>query len=68
MVRIKVCCIASTEEARVAPQAGGLHARNVAEAINTVLPFGVDLCSAVRTDGKLDPVKLHDFMVAVRSA
>lgn len=48
--------------------AGGLHAGNVAEAISTVEPFGLDLCSGVRTGGALDPDKLSAFMRAVRSA
>ncbi len=46
--------------------AGGLHAGNVAEAVETVRPFGLDLCSGVRTDGRLDPVKLGEFLEAVR--
>jgi phosphoribosylanthranilate isomerase len=41
--------------------AGGLKAENVREAIETVQPFGLDLCSGVRTDGKLDPKKLEMF-------
>ncbi len=48
--------------------AGGLKPENVTEAIRQVRPFGVDLCTGVRTDGRLDPVKLHAFMQAVRSA
>ena len=48
--------------------AGGLHAENVGEAIMTVRPFGVDLCSGVRTDGKLDAVKLRRFLAAVATA
>jgi phosphoribosylanthranilate isomerase len=46
--------------------AGGLTPANVAEAISIVRPFGVDLCSGVRTDGRLDPEKLDAFMTAVR--
>lgn len=46
--------------------AGGLHAENVGRALNQVQPFGVDLCSGVRTDGRLDEAKLHRFMRAVR--
>ena len=45
--------------------AGGLHAGNVREAIDTVEPFGLDLCSGVRTDGKLDLRKLEAFFAAV---
>ena len=47
--------------------AGGLTPQNVASAIEQVRPFGVDLCSGVRTDGKLDPAKLQQFIAAVRS-
>ena len=48
--------------------AGGLNAENVSEAIRTVRPFGVDVCSGVRTGGKLDPVKLTAFVRAVHAA
>ena len=47
--------------------AGGLHAGNVAEAIRLVKPFAVDVCSGVRTNGKLDLDKLKQFFHAVRS-
>jgi len=45
--------------------AGGLHAGNVKEAIETVRPFGVDICSGVRTAGKLDQQKLEAFVSSV---
>ena len=45
--------------------AGGLTPLNVADAITRVRPYGVDLCSGVRTDGRLDKVKLEAFMAAV---
>jgi phosphoribosylanthranilate isomerase len=48
--------------------AGGLRADNAAAAIAAVRPFGLDLCSGVRTDGKLDEAKLTAFMQAVREA
>ena len=48
--------------------AGGLGPENVADAIRAVRPFGVDLCSGVRTDGLLDPAKLGALMDAVRAA
>ncbi len=44
--------------------AGGLRPDNVAEAIATVRPFGVDLCSGVRTGNRLDAGKLSAFMAA----
>lgn len=47
--------------------AGGLKAENVREAIETVRPFGLDLCSSVRTNGKLDTAKLAAFFKAVHS-
>jgi phosphoribosylanthranilate isomerase len=45
--------------------AGGLHPLNVQEAIETVQPFGVDLCSGVRTNGNLDERKLEAFFKAI---
>jgi phosphoribosylanthranilate isomerase len=48
--------------------AGGLREENVGEAIRRVRPFGLDLCSSVRTDGALDAAKLDRFMAAVRAA
>lgn len=46
--------------------AGGLRAENVADAIRQVGPFGLDVCSGVRTDGRLDVGKLDAFMREVR--
>ncbi|MEM1397199.1 MAG: phosphoribosylanthranilate isomerase [Pseudomonadota bacterium] len=46
--------------------AGGLNADNIERAITNVKPYGVDLCSSVRTDGNLDPTKLNRFMRALR--
>lgn len=45
--------------------AGGLKPENVREAVESVQPFGLDLCSGVRTDGKLDPYKLERFFKAL---
>jgi phosphoribosylanthranilate isomerase len=47
--------------------AGGLRADNVQEAIRTVEPFGVDVCSGVRTDGRLDRNKLDHFFDAINT-
>ena len=48
--------------------AGGLRSDNVAQAIAAVQPHGLDLCTGVRTDGRLDAHKLAAFMAAVRAA
>jgi phosphoribosylanthranilate isomerase len=47
--------------------AGGLSAGNAREAITAVAPFGLDLCSGVRTDGRLDNDKLARFFAAVHA-
>ncbi|MBU6340929.1 MAG: phosphoribosylanthranilate isomerase [Bacteroidetes bacterium] len=47
--------------------AGGLRPDNVRAAIEAVEPFGLDLCSGVRTDGKLDPWKLEQFFLAINA-
>jgi len=48
--------------------AGGLTPDNVADAIRQVRPYGVDLCTGLRTDRRLDPGKVDAFMTAVRQA
>ncbi len=45
--------------------AGGLNPGNVAEAIEKVRPFGLDVCSGVRTGGKLDEEKLRQFFANI---
>ena len=45
--------------------AGGLNSTNVAAAIAAVDPFGVDVCSGVRTNGELDPEKVRAFAATV---
>ncbi|HVF45118.1 MAG TPA: phosphoribosylanthranilate isomerase [Pyrinomonadaceae bacterium] len=53
----------SIVEASPAPVflAGGLKPENVAGAVETVRPFGLDVCSGVRTEGRLDAGKLKRF-------
>lgn len=45
--------------------AGGLNAENVRQAINEVEPYGVDVCSGVRTNGNLDESKLKSFFESI---
>jgi len=42
--------------------AGGLNPDNVRQAVSEVHPFAVDVCSGVRTNGKLDRSKLERFI------
>lgn len=48
--------------------AGGLNPSNVGAAIEAVRPFGVDICSGLRTNGSLDHAKVGAFMSAIGSA
>lgn len=48
--------------------AGGLNPHNVAQAMDVVRPFGVDVCSGVRTAERLDEEKLVVFMRQVQAA
>jgi phosphoribosylanthranilate isomerase len=48
--------------------AGGLKAENVRQALEEVEPFGLDVCTGVRTDGKLDERKLEAFFAAVHGS
>ena len=45
--------------------AGGLNPANAAEAFRQVRPFGLDVCSGVRSGGVLNNTKLRDFMALV---
>lgn len=47
--------------------AGGLHAGNIKQAVDRVRPYGVDLCSGVRTNGQLDRQKLDAFFSALKT-
>ena len=48
--------------------AGGLKPANVFEAVQVVRPFAVDVCSGIRTDDRLDKMKLKQFCTEVRAA
>lgn len=45
--------------------AGGLRPENVAAAVEAVRPFGLDVCSGVRTGGRLDAGKLKRFFAHI---
>lgn len=47
--------------------AGGLTPANVVEAIERVRPYGLDLCSGIRTDGTLDGEKLGVLVAAIEA-
>jgi phosphoribosylanthranilate isomerase len=47
--------------------AGGLNPDNVVQAIEEAGPFGLDVCTGVRTGGRLDEGKLARFVRAVHS-
>lgn len=49
--------------------AGGLTPENVGEAIATVEPFAVDVCSGVEASpGRKDPARIQEFMRAMAGA
>ncbi|MCR9260581.1 MAG: phosphoribosylanthranilate isomerase [Pseudomonadaceae bacterium] len=60
---ISTACVAATKKPVFL--AGGLAPDNVSRAINQVKPFGLDLCSGVRSNQQLDATKLSAFMRAV---
>jgi phosphoribosylanthranilate isomerase len=45
--------------------AGGLNPGNVRAAMERVRPAGLDVCSGLRSDGRLDAGKLRDFFRAI---
>jgi len=45
--------------------AGGLNPSNVKQAIEEVSPFGLDICTGVRTNGHLDETKLSALFSAL---
>lgn len=46
--------------------AGGLNSENVKEAVEIVKPYGVDICSGVRTNTELDEAKLKEFFKSLK--
>jgi len=48
--------------------AGGLKPDNVRQAVEEVGAFALDICTGVRTDGRLDPQKLRALFANLNSA
>lgn len=48
--------------------AGGLDPDNIAEAVSMVRPYGIDVCSGLRSNGKLDESKLASFVDRLEAA
>lgn len=46
--------------------AGGLHPGNAREAFDRVMPAGLDVCSGLRLNGRLDAGKLRGFFDALQ--
>jgi len=46
--------------------AGGINANNVLDAVREVEPFGIDLCSGVRENGKLKDKRLEEFFAVFK--
>ena len=46
--------------------AGGLHPGNAREAFERVMPAGLDVCSGLRLNGRLDAARLRGFFDALR--
>jgi len=47
--------------------AGGINAKNVLDAVKEVESFGIDLCSGVRENGKLNEKRLEEFFSVLHS-
>ena len=47
--------------------AGGLNSENVKAAVEFVKPYGVDICSGVRTNNMLDEAKLKKFFKSLKN-
>lgn len=66
-VSVRIRAMLEEEFGRPLLLAGGLKPQNAAEAVQEVRPFGLDVCSGLRTEGRLDRTKLGAFVAAARS-
>lgn len=48
--------------------AGRLHPGNIAEAKSMVYPYGFDLCSGIRSEGKLDREKINEIFTSANGS
>lgn len=63
--RVSAICVSAAP--RPVFLAGGLGPDNAREAIDAVRPFGLDICSGLRTNDQLNAEQLERFMAAVRA-
>jgi len=47
--------------------AGGINSTNIKQAFDQVGPFGIDLCTGVRSNGQLDLFKLDQLFKAIQN-
>ncbi|MCL5267312.1 MAG: hypothetical protein M1469_04315 [Bacteroidetes bacterium] len=63
-------CALTREEVRIASEpiflAGGINPENVRNAIESVRPYGIDVCAGVRSDGNLDRRKPAELFENIR--
>lgn len=48
--------------------AGGLTVENAARAVETLHPYAMDVSSGIETNGRKDPIKMREFVRAVKNA
>ncbi|WP_298265801.1 hypothetical protein [uncultured Lutibacter sp.] len=64
--QVKICCISSIEETNLCFFSWRNKPIQRNKKIQKVQSYGLDLCSGVRTNGKLDEIKLTAFFNAIK--